>query len=608
MPARSSHASPSPSPSALASRPLNGNTFKFPPLHTHTDHHHHHHPVANAADDGCAIRNDDGDAAAAAATTLVSPTSTLHFQDAWQPRRAAIAAAAGKDGKKDTMLNGLMSNGFRRTRQKSLSEALKTIKDRRGSVSDNAHEVVEALKAPVSPKLVILCGVWYMTSIFSNASSKAILTAFRYPVTLTVVQFGFVCAWCLASAWLARRFPRLQALVPALRHAIRPPSRELVVATLPLTAFQIGGHIMNSDAMSRIPVSLVHTIKGLSPLLTVLAYRLVLRVRYSLPTYLSLVPLTLGVVMACSANVSGDALGLLGALGSTVLFVTQNIVSKKLFNEAARAELDAAGLPQSSRAAATAAAALRAKPDKLNLLCYSSGLALILTLPLWLWSEGATLLSSLVRDGGVAPLLSPPRPGSSRARAATPRIDHPRALALEFLFNGTFHFAQSLVAFVLLSMVSPVTYSVASLIKRVFVITFAVAWFGNPMTRVQAAGIALTFVGLYLYDRTNDAARADRRARALGARADPPVLPLVAADRKFDPPPPPPLQPPLSPAPPPMSQPLGVHGLAAATRRPSAEKGRANDSAAAALPLLPGTKQAETWKAQDAPQTNGLTA
>lgn len=450
------------------------------------------------------------------------------------------------------------------------------------------------------PPRQLLCGIWYMTSIFSNASSKAILTAFRYPVTLTIVQFGFVCSWCLASAWLAQRFPRLQTLVPALRHAIRPPSRELVVATLPLTAFQIGGHIMNSDAMSRIPVSLVHTIKGLSPLLTVLAYRLVLRVRYSLPTYLSLIPLTLGVVMACSANVSGDALGLLGALGSTVLFVTQNIISKKLFNEAARAELDAAALPLAARAPA-AAAALRAKPDKLNLLCYSSGLALILTLPLWLWSEGAMLLGSLVRDGGLAALLSPPRPG---ARGTTAPLLDPRALALEFLFNGTFHFAQSLVAFVLLSMVSPVTYSVASLIKRVFVITFAVAWFGNPMTRVQAAGIALTFVGLYLYDRTNDAARADRRARALGARADPPVLPLVAADRKFDPPPPQPL-PPL-PAPP-MGQPLGVHGLAAATRRPSADKGRVNESAAA-LPLLPGTKQTETWKAQDAAQTTGLTA
>lgn len=46
----------------------------------------------------------------------------------------------------------------KRGRQKSLSEAIKTIKDRRGSVVENAVEVAEALKAPVSPKLVVSTG------------------------------------------------------------------------------------------------------------------------------------------------------------------------------------------------------------------------------------------------------------------------------------------------------------------------------------------------------------------------------------------------------------------------------------------------------------------
>lgn len=428
-----------------------------------------------------------------------------------------------------------------------------------------------------------------MTSIFTNASSKAILIAFRYPVTLTVVQFAFVCSWCIISSWLAHRFTSIQTFVPALKYKIRPPSRELITVTLPLTAFQIGGHIMNSDAMSRIPVSLVHTIKGLSPLFTVLAYRFVLRVHYSTPTYLSLIPLTLGVVMACSANVSGDFVGLLGAFGSAILFVTQNIVSKKLFNEAARAEAEASGFQQKAQVQT-----LR-KPDKLNLLCYSSGLALFFTLPIWLWSEGFTLLADLLRNGGVE---------LSRRPDA---LDH-SALALEFIFNGTFHFAQSLVAFVLLSMVSPVTYSVASLIKRVFVITFAVAWFGNPISRIQAAGIGLTFVGLYLYDRTNDAARADRRARALNARAEAPILPLANADQKFA------AAAPaiLSPAPPPPNHHLG-HNLAPpghANRPPSAGKDKLEDAASvrATSPaaLLPGTKQEETWKAQDMPRANGV--
>jgi len=274
------------------------------------------------------------------------------------------------------------------------------------------------------------------------------------------------------------------------------------MATLPLTLFQIGGHILSADATSRIPVSLVHTIKGLSPLLTVGAYTIFLGITYSLPTYLSLIPLTVGVILACSADFNANFIGLLSAFASAILFVVQNIVSKQIFNDAAAAEKD--GLPPTRFT----------KPDKLNLLCYSSGLAFLFTLPLWLWSEGFTLLGDFLHDASIE--LSD-RPGS---------FDHGRLL-LEFLFNGTFHFGQNIVAFVLLSMVSPVTYSVASLIKRVFVIVFAVVWFGKPITKVQAFGLCLTFVGLYLYDRTSDAKRVDKRAKALQAKGQGTLLPLA---------------------------------------------------------------------------------
>ena len=49
-----------------------------------------------------------------------------------------------------------MSTGTRqRDRQKSLSEAFRTIRTRKASVSENAAEIAEALKAPLSVKLVV---------------------------------------------------------------------------------------------------------------------------------------------------------------------------------------------------------------------------------------------------------------------------------------------------------------------------------------------------------------------------------------------------------------------------------------------------------------------
>jgi len=304
--------------------------------------------------------------------------------------------------------------------------------------------------------------------------------------------------------------------------------------------------------------------------------------------------------MACSTDFSGNTPGILYAFGSALLFVTQNIVSKRLFNEAARAEQDGPALTLAARRAA--------KPDKLNLLCYSSGLAFLLTCPLWFYTEGLGLLREFATSGTIG--LS----GQNRPDA----LDHGR-LALEFLFNGTTHFAQSLVAFILLSMVSPVTYSVASLLKRVFVVTFAIVWFGNSVTGVQSAGIGLTFFGLYLYDRTNDAARGERKARAMMGKGDAPLLPLTglggAGKRAEEV-----VAPygygngggglPLPQAPQRRSPSPIVGGLNVEKRRMSGSatagsRGRSGSDGGTGTPgggsyLLPGTKMEETWMPGDA--------
>jgi len=202
----------------------------------------------------------------------------------------------------------------------------------------------------------------------------------------------------------------------------------------------------------------------------------------------------MGVMLACSAEFKGNFFGILYAFLAAIIFVTQNIYSKRLFNEAAAAE--ASGVP--SR-----------KLDKLNLLCYSSGLAYLATFPIWFWSEGLTLLQEFLRDGTLT---------LARGAPSGLAMDH-GDLAREFAFNGMFHFGQNIIAFILLSMVSPVTYSVASLIKRVFVVVIAIIWFQNPTTNIQGVGIVLTFFGLYLYDRTKSN-KADQKAIMLHTKED----------------------------------------------------------------------------------------
>ncbi|KAI6092911.1 TPT-domain-containing protein [Hypoxylon rubiginosum] len=504
--------------------------------------------------------------------------------DRWLPRRD-LSASRGPGVRWGSPLGPSPGPARGHGRQKSIGDAFRTIRERNGSVSQNAHELADALRAPVSPKLIMLCILWYMSSALTNTSSKSILNAFDKPATLTMIQFFLVAFYCITSSWLASVFPALRNSIPALKNPIRYPSRDVISTTLPLAAFQIGGHLLSSTATSKIPVSMVHTVKGLSPLFTVFAYRVIFNIRYPTATYLSLIPLTLGVMLACSSNhtFKGEMLGLLYALLATIIFVTQNIFSKRLFNEAAKAEAD--GHAAKSR-----------KLDKLNLLCYSSGLAFLLTSPIWFWSEGIGLIRDVYHDGSVD-LSSHPN-----------SFDHGR-LTLEFLFNGTFHFGQNILAFVLLSLVSPVTYSVASLIKRVWVIIVAILWFRNPTTPLQAVGIGLTFLGLYLYDRTNDSNKADRRARLLSQSAgrDQPLLPLntsqgvVAPNGQV---------PQVFESPAPVSNGSTPHpytnGYSSQTnsgnedfkKSDDAGKGRQRGTSNAAW-LPPGTKQEETWRYED---------
>lgn len=97
---------------------------------------------------------------------------------------------------------------------------------------------------------ILLCGLWYASSALSSNTGKAILNQFRYPITLTFVQFGFVVFYCFLFMSPLVRFSKLQK-----------PTWAIIRSTLPMGLFQVGGHIFSSIATSRIPVSTVHTIK-----------------------------------------------------------------------------------------------------------------------------------------------------------------------------------------------------------------------------------------------------------------------------------------------------------------------------------------------------------
>ncbi|KAJ7224088.1 triose-phosphate transporter family-domain-containing protein [Mycena pura] len=340
------------------------------------------------------------------------------------------------------------------------------------------------LPVPASSlKFVLLCSLWYTSSALSSNTGKAILMQFKFPVTLTFVQFGFVAGYCLLLMSPAVRFSQL-----------RHPTRAILRNALPMGMFQVGGHIFSSLAISRIPVSTVHTIKALSPLFTVAAYALLFGVSYSSKTYVSLLPLTVGVMLACSFDMSAsNVVGLLCAFGSALVFVSSNIFFKRIMPS------NRSGMSQPASH----------KLDKLNLLLYSSGMAFLLMIPIWLYCD-------------LPRLLSRSTSASAAAAAAASGAEPPaHSVAYYFFMNGTVHFAQNIIAFVILASTSPVTYSIASLIKRVWVICIAIAWFSQPIHPVQGLGILMTFTGLWMYNSAKaDVERGEKQMRRVEAARD----------------------------------------------------------------------------------------
>jgi solute carrier family 35 protein E1 len=166
--------------------------------------------------------------------------------------------------------------------------------------------------------------------------------------------------------------------------------------------------------------------------------------------------LTIGVGLTLVNKVVFHPIGFLTSLISCIIFVIQNIFSKQLFNTTNGVGNDVIN---------------PSKLDKLNLLFYSNLTAFFCSVPIWL-----------------------------RQDISSPEYHFPNLyISGIFVLNGMSHFMQNWLAFHLLSLVSPVTYSIASLIKRIYVIIASIIWFGDKVTPLQSVGIGLTFVGLYLY-------------------------------------------------------------------------------------------------------------
>ncbi|CAF4028471.1 unnamed protein product [Adineta steineri] len=314
-------------------------------------------------------------------------------------------------------------------------------------------------------QIVFLCFVWYGVSAAGNVIVKELLNDFPFPLTVTLVQ--------LFSVWILS-IPLLHFWkVPAPEYLYQNRIYYLKVI-IPLAIGKFLAQLSSHVSLWKVPVSYAHTVKATMPLFTVILSRLILREKQSLSVYFSLLPIIIGVIIATVTEISFNMVGLISALLSTFGFSLQNIYSKKSLKDISI--------------------------HHFALLALLAKLSWCLFVPFWFFYDGIDIYyNTKYHSYGPA-----------------------KKIFLYLFIDGLLNFLHNVVAFTMISLVSPLSYSIANSTKRIVVICISLLILRNPVTNTNVIGMSLALFGVFYYNKAKyDQRRAQQKEH---------IIPLVRSE------------------------------------------------------------------------------
>ncbi|KAK3930830.1 Solute carrier family 35 member E1-like protein [Frankliniella fusca] len=301
-----------------------------------------------------------------------------------------------------------------------------------------------------------LCLLLYIVSSSNNVIGKMLLNDFPFPMTVTMVQLTSISLY-------SGPFFRLCGV----RRFVDISWRYYFRIIVPLALGKFLASVLNHVSLWKISVSYAHTVKATMPLFTVILSRIIMGEKQTGKVYMSLVPIIVGVAIATLTELSFDMAGLISTLTATLGLSLQNIFSKKVLHDTGM--------------------------HHLRLLHILGRLALCMFLPVWLYFDLAAVLNhpNLIKNGSY------------------------RTLILLWA-DGGLNWLQNVLAFSVMSLVSPLTYAVASASKRLFVIGISLFILGNPVTTINVIGMMMAVFGVLLYNKAKyDARQAEKKQTVL---------------------------------------------------------------------------------------------
>mmetsp|Transcript_34654 Transcript_34654/g.79829 ORF Transcript_34654/g.79829 Transcript_34654/m.79829 type:complete len:365 (-) Transcript_34654:119-1213(-) len=234
--------------------------------------------------------------------------------------------------------------------------------------------------------------------------------------------------------------------------------------------------VLGLVSLKYVAASFTETIKASAPFFTVVIAYLMLGEKTSLPVLASLIPVAGGLVLVSSTELSFNIVGFGAAVLTNVIECVQNVFSKRLLaNEYTASQLQ----------------------------FYTSLTALVMQAPIFfLTHEAAESHAHEIAhvDTGNHTLAAITVAQEEIMPETWMALLPDRKLMFLLWIDGVLYHVQSVIAYVVMSYLSPVTVSVVNTLKRALIICISVQVFGNTVAPLTKLGTGICLMGVLCYN------------------------------------------------------------------------------------------------------------